>query len=831
MKILPKILLLVALLASLALGGIYAANNGKLNSPIRHVVQYLLLKQGVSAKFIDFDFKNSTLTASQLKLKLGSSTGIINDFSIKMNFAGWFSEAKLFLEVPSLNLALWDKNGEQIFQTEISAKASVPVFWGRRNFDLVLNDIKLPNIKDIEGKKLPVGKARYVSVKSPFVDKEQFDLNFGESVYLNLKNWNQNKNKLQLRANNLPFMIYKFAANILEDSELVDFCAEFIKDGYVQDLNIVFDPNGSSNDLFGSGKIRKLDFLYDPDYPILKDVGLDFEIKGSKFKFDIKNGYSSDVLLSEGVMFMDWQGRDDTLLTLNTKGYGSVKSLVDFISQDQKNAMKKANIDIEKAKGSVEVEASIEIPLKRGTENIYDIKANIPDLALDIFKNNVHLRGGNISGVFDGNKLTLGGEGEINGFNSDINFIYNIKDTSKFDHKLDIKTRFKTIPRKDRRSTKIGFISLLGGDSIIDIEYVNKNSQGEILVDADISELDLYFDKLGIRKKKNQQARVVIRGSFSDPTEGNLDFSVKGENDIKINGDVIFKEEAVQVNISEIKTKGTDLSASLIESKGMVVIDLKGKSLDLSDADMLQFLEKERDEGATKLSLNIKKIRLKNDIWLDNLDLKLECDKERCFSGYMNSKLGERLVEMLLTANVAQENWLIKTGNAGALFKGIGIYDTMKSGSLTLNINTSRREVKSGQIIPILDGSFELDRFIVSKTSMMSQLVSFTSFPGLLNIIRGSNSISFSDMSGNFSFDNDVLKIKNSAARGPYFNFNMYGDIDIQKRQVNLKGHVTPELYGISSAVSYIPVVGRILTGNKKHRGIIAAPYHIKEKY
>lgn len=831
MKILPKILLLVVLLASLVLGGVYAVNNGKLNAPIKHALQYFLLKKGVNAQFVDLGFQHGSLTASQLKLKLGSSTGIIDDFSIKMNFTGGVSAAKFLLEVPSVKLALWDKNGEQIFQTDIGAKASVPVFWGRRNFELSLNGIKLSQIKDIDGHDLQAGSARYVSVRSPFVDKEQFDLNFGESVYLNLKNWSQNKNKLQLKGNNLPFMIYKFAANFLENSELIDFCEEFIKDGYVQNLNIVFDPNGSSKDLFGSGEIRKLDFLYDPDYPILHDIGLDFEIKGSKFKFDIKNGCSSDILLSEGTMFMDWQGRDDTLLTLNTKGHGSVKSLVDFISQDQKNAMKKAKIDIEKAKGSVAVEGSIEIPLKRGTENIYDIKANIPDLAIDVFKDNVHLRGGNVSGVFDGNRLTLAGDGKINGFNSDINFVYNIKDTSKFDHKLDIKTRFKTIPRKDKRNTKIGFVSLLGGDSIIDIEYVNKNSQGEILVDADISDLDLYFDKLGIRKKKNQQARAVIRGSFSDPTEGNLDFSVEGEGDIKINGDIIFKEEALQVNVSEIKAKGTDLSASLIESKGMVIIDLKGKSLNLSEADMLQFLEKERDEEATKISLAIDKVRLKNDIWLDDLDLMLECDKERCFAGYMNSRLGERLLEMLITANVTQENWLIKTGNAGALFKGIGIYETMKSGNLTLNINTSRREVKSGEIIPILDGSFVLDRFIASKTSMMSQLVSFTSFPGLLNIIRGSNSISFSGMSGNFSFDDDVLKIKNSAARGPYFNFNMHGYVDIQKRQVNLKGHVTPELYGISAAVRYIPVVGRILTGNEKHRGIIAAPYHIKEKY
>jgi hypothetical protein len=831
MKVLPKILLPIILLVCFCAGLIYAINNGKLNTSIKHGLQYYLSQKGISAQFVDCQFKDGVLTASEVKIKLVSSVGSINNFAIKMGVTGGISSPKLLIETMPIILTLWDENGEQILQTDIRARKSVPLLFGHDDSDLELNNIKISKIKDIDNKELNLGNARYMSKAESSFQKIEGSLQFGDSLYLNLNNLDEDRSKLHIKAEKIPLMFYKFVSDIFPDNELASFCKEFVRNGYVQSIDIVSDQNYAVENTFGSAKISQLDFIYDKDYPILKDINLDVDIRGSKIKFDIKNGYSSDILLSEGVMFMDWHGRDETLLTINAKGHGSPKSLVDFIAQDQQDAMKKAGIDLGKAQGKVNADVDIKIPLKPGTKNIYNISANIQQLSLNIFKDNVRFHEGDISGIFDGDRVTLGGNGKINGFDSDINFIYNIKDISKFNHKLDIKTRFKAIPKKGKRNTKIAFISLLGGDSIIDIEYVNKDSLGRIMVDADISKLDLYFDKLGIRKNINDPARVVIKGAFSDPTTGSLDFSVTSEKGIKVIGDIILKDEVFQVNLNEIKTKETDLTANLVMKNGLVIVDLKGKVLDLSDADMLQFLEKERDDGATKLNLNINKVKLKNNIWLDDLQLTLECDKDRCFSGYMNSKLGTRLVEMLITASANHEKWLIKCGNAGALLKGIGIYDTMTSGNLIMNINTSRKEVKSGEIIPILDGSFVLDRFVLSETSIMSRLVSFTSFPGLLNIVRGNKNISFTGMTGKFSFTDDVLNIKNSAAEGPYFNFNMKGSVNIQDRHLDITGYVTPELYGVSSAARYVPIIGTILMGNKKHRGIIAAPYHIKERY
>ena len=86
-------------------------------------------------------------------------------------------------------------------------------------------------------------------------------------------------------------------------------------------------------------------------------------------------------------------------------------------------------------------------------------------------------------------------------------------------------------------------------------------------------------------------------------------------------------------------------------------------------------------------------------------------------------------------------------------------------------------------------------------------------------------------MKGKFNFQKGVLHIFHSQAVGPFFSFTMQGDIDTTKRVTDLSGQVTPSLYGLSSLVGYVPVIGKIFTGDKKHGGIISAPYKIKDSY
>lgn len=831
MKILSKLLLFAITFFVIILGIFYNLNNGNLNKQLQHSIQYYLMFKDINANILDCKFKDGLLTASKITFKIGKSFGIIKDLKIQTNISGnWYNPA-FKLDISPLEIVIFSSNNDKIAELSFSGQLVRNII-RNKNYELALNNIILPNLKDINGKDLGSAEAIFKYNEKGKNQNIYASLKFGEVVYLNINNAETNSAKIKIEMHDIPLAFYKIANEILPENKLLIFLNDFIYGGYIKNATILWTPDEifSKETCYGRAKIQELDINYADAMPRAKNMDIDVGFQGNLVKFHINKAYVSDVLLEGGLIEMNWKGIDDTILTIDAKGSGSAKSLTDFISENQHALMSKANIDLRKIKGTADVNIDIKIPLKPGTQNIYNISANLPNSSLDIFNNNIKLKEAAISGVFNGKQIILNGSGKINEFLSNIDFIYNIEDESEFNHKLDIKTHFKTKGQKQDKA-KIGFVTLLGGESPMHLEYKNKNSQGFISINSDISGLDLYFDKLGIRKQENQKARFLVNGIFNDPKSGSFDFSVTGENKLAINGNVSINNGKFLSKIKQIKSKQTNLSAELLMEGDFISIDLKGDTLDLSEANMFQFLEKERDGGSMRLRFNVEKVRLKNDIWLDNLRMMFECNKNRCHSGFLESKLGSRPLEVLLSAEGDGEKWLITCGNAGALLKGLGTYDSMKSGNLILNINTSRKEVQPGEIIPILNGNFTFERFVLSNTPTLSRLVSFVSLPGFISAISGNKDIRFSVMDGKFSFANNVLNVQNSMATGLYFDFTLKGDIDVQNRMLNIKGHVVPKLYGISSVIGTIPIIGNIFTGSKKNNGLISASYKIKEKY
>ena len=840
MKILTNLLIIIVLFFLASISLFYSANSGMIDGPIRNALQYYLGLKGINVSFSDFSLKDGLLKANEVRFDLKSGDMLIKNLEIQSNLTGGWKKPKFSSVISPTTITILDKNEEKLLTAELISKLSFDLLSKNKKHNTKLSKVKIFGLTDIENKPIDTGDAQcqYNLIKEN--RRINCNLNFGKNIFLRIISSLEHKDQVQIEASNIPLEFYKIAKRILPDSRVVSFFDDFIRGGHLKQGAVTMNFNKnfttgslSEENLSGKLKIQKVDFSYGEEFPTIKNMDIDVELKGVQTLFYINSAYSSEIKISNGTIKMDWKGLDNTILYVKGKGHGPAKSLTDFIPEKQHQLMSKANIDIRKIKGEVDADINIEIPLKPGSKDTYNILADIPDASLSIFKNHVNLKKAKLSGIFNGDQVLLNGDGVINGFKSDLNFIYNVNDDSVFNHRLDIRSRFKTSLNrlKLKQNKKIAFISLLGGDSVIDINYVNKHNKGLITVDSDISNLDLYFDKLGIHKKKNEKAQLIVNGIFNDPSKGTLDFSIAGDKGLNIQGNLVIEDETLRADIQEIKHKDTNLSAKILFMKDLFSASLIGKTLDLSEADMIQFLEKERDSGSTTIKLNVDKVKLKNNIIMDDLNLMFNCDKYRCFSGYIDSKIGTRSLEMLLTAEGEKEEWLIKCSNAGAFLRGIGAYDSMKSGNMTLNINTSRKKVKSGQIIPILDGTFSFERFVLHDTPTMTRLVSVVSLPGFLSMLSGNKNIVFSGMAGKFSFENDLLKIKNSSAEGPYFDFILKGNIDIKNRIIDIEGHVTPKLYGISSVVGSIPVLGRIFTGNKQHRGLMSAPYKVQENY
>lgn len=824
MKILSKILALIILVCAGFYGLFLGATMGKLNQPIKTILEYFL-----NVKLVGLHFQDSTLSSKEVIILSRAGKLMISDLNIHIEFSPNFFD----FTIDPGRICITNNEDELIVDAKYFGKFTRSIFKNNYSTQLNFSEIVISDLTDIHNKPYNNGLVTYSNRKSEQADYIAFDLNFDNSSLLQASS-DQDSGKVKITGKNIPLGAYTIFEKIAPDNGLVEFFQKFVKNGHITEMDFLLDIKReilTKDSLIGKAKIQNLDFSYDPDLPQLKNMDMDIDVLDSDITFRLNRAYSSDIVLSQGLILMNWKGLDNSELKITAKAHGPATSLTDFITLQQHQEMNKANIDLRKILGQADLDINIAIPLKPGTKNLYNISANITKASLSIFKNYVELTHSTIKGIFNGDEVLLSGTGKINNFNSDLDFILNLTDKTKFSHKLDIKTHFKISNNPSDARNKIAFLSLLGGSSVLDFTYTNKDSKGIIAIDADITNLDLYFDKLGIRKKQNDKSNLVVTGTFTDPTKGEIDFSVSSKSGLKTTGTIHINSNKATADIREIKHKKTDLTAKIVLDKNLFDASIHGKILDLSDADMLQFLEKERDSGSTKLALSIDRIRLKDDIWLDNVKAKFECDPVRCFSGYIDSKIGSRSLELLLTAKQDKEEWLINCSNAGALLRGLDMYNSMRAGHLTLNLTTSRKEVKPGHIIPIHSGKFSFERFMLHDATTMTRMISFISLPGFIGMISGNKEITFLSMTGDFSFQNNILSISSSFAKGPYFDFTLKGKIDTKKRLMDIYGHVNPELYGISSVVGSIPIIGRVFTGNKNHQGLVSKSYSLKEKY
>jgi hypothetical protein len=844
MKILFNLLILKILSVFLFAFIIYELNKGNLDLPIKHAIEYYFQLKGFDTKVTNLEIINDKISIESLKISKNNITfkldNIIIDHNldIKLNY----KKSKFFADISIAKIIGINQENQEFFSSNINF--SYENFFLRRksvastNLDNLLyqdifsstqNQVILKNGKAIIDYRASKNKNHY-----------DVEISFGNGSCGILHGYIGKEINLSGSIKKLPLILYKPIYYMHPKDDLMIWLNGFIKDGMIESSEFKIDlteqdiqnNNYNKDNVNGFAKINNLKFIYHDDMPPLSQMQIDISQEGLTTIFKVNKANSTNILIENGLISMDWKGHDKTILLGTAQAHGPANGLIDLIPVRTQKSLQEGNIDLKKINGSADIDIKMDIPLKNEIENSYDIRANISGSSLALFNDQVRLEDAKMDAQFDGRTLKINSKGKINDFDSEIKFHQNFLDQKEFEHKLNITTSLVAgSSDKDKQGRKIGFVNLRAGSSKLDFEYISINNEGKISLNSDFKNLDLYFDKLGIHKNKGETADFVLNGTMKSPSSGNINFNLTGANNLHIKGSVNITNKGSDIILHNINHRETKISSKISTNKDLMDISVKGQALDLSNADMLQFLEKERESGATKMQVSVNKVRLKNDIWLDNLEMKIECNKVKCYSGKIDANIGSKTIKANLGEENELENWLIESGNAGATLRGIGAYNDMRAGTMSLVIKTIRKEVKPGEIVPIVNGKFEFNRFVLHNAPSLSKLVSVVSLPGFVGMIRGNEDIIFSKMNGEFTFQEGILKISESEATGPFFGFTMKGKIDTTTKTMELKGHVNPALYGASAVVGAIPIIGNLFKGNENHRGFVSAPYVIKESY
>lgn len=818
---------------------------GYLDKPIKEIIEFYLDKQNY------LDKKNSTIKIGNLQVR----RNIVTIDKIIMNLAnntkGEIANLKINFRIKDIltnpiitniismdNLMIISEDNQPIITTKVAATQIIELAKNNITTEIQLSPIKSLTVRDSYGNNLPEGqgvcfhKDRFSKIAEKVPEKLlECKFTFSDQASLMFNSIaKDNVIKATFNVNNIPIMFYKLGEKFLANNSVIQFLQEYIKDGYIRKgaLELNLDQNSLGNDIpktaiQGNFHVVDLEYKYDQDFPAIQKMDTNITIDGPKVNFIVNQAYSSNSLLS-GLITFEWKGITSSHFTVKADAKGETKDLIDFISEENYQHIKQQGIDLKKITGQASSTIEIIIPLNPTSKNTYNISTIITGANLTAFNDNILLTNAKITGLFDGDKIALTGSGKINNNASNFTYQYNITDNPKDEYKSILKIKTPIIFNKQQ----FGIFKSIAGKNVLDFEYkIQNNGQSFITASSNLKNLDFYIDKISIHKKLGKEAKLTLSGKLDNDLYNNINFSLVGEDNLKIIGKVKTQNfnftGKYEVNLSTISYLSTNLAGKLLLDKDNLNAEIYGRQLDLSNANMMHFLEKAEDSKNIHLQVNIEKVRLKNNIWFDDFNLQINCNKLKCFSGSLLSKIGTKTLKMLLTDKPDLEQWLISCDNAGALLKGIGMYNTMKSGTINLILETKRHEVKTGEIIPILDGTFHIQHFIVTDMSFLTRIVSFVSFPGFMSFILNNKDIMFTNMQGKFSYIGNTIKITDSSATGPFFDFTMKGIINTDKRQIKLKGNVIPSFFFVSNVITKIPVIGKIFSK--------VAPYSVELEY
>ena len=499
MRILFRVLIFFISLIAIFAGIILCAREGYLDKPIKKLIVYYLSKEHITAQLNGFQINRKGILISNLSYPIDDNTKIeLSNLVIKIGRGTSLTKTVAEAGV-SGNLLLLNKQNDISITSNVSGQF-YHKFWSQIiDIDLNFADLKSNSVPILGEENTSLGKG-HCHYKSESSDKKNLtcDVYFNEQTHLSLqgdiaKKLGDYENiKANLLIYNIPFSVLQFAEKFSANNKAINelnsmIQAGIVKEGKLQidlDKNFFRDKIISPANVNGKFKIADLEVKYFEKFPNIKKVQGEIRIEGEEIDFKIIDAYSNNILLSNGTVKLEGANTDDIRIIIKAEARSFASELTDFVPKDALNKLEQTGINLKKLNGSAKSKIDVIIPFKKNIKNIYNITSEINDCSLDIFNDNINLSSGKFLIKFDGEKIIVGGNVNINNFASEINYQFNLDDIKEFEQLLKIRTKIKNL------YDNTGPIKMISGKSILNFEYKVKDNVSTIKADSDIKDLN-----------------------------------------------------------------------------------------------------------------------------------------------------------------------------------------------------------------------------------------------------------------------------------------------------------------------------------------------------
>ena len=344
-----------------------------------------------------------------------------------------------------------------------------------------------------------------------------------------------------------------------------------------------------------------------------------------------------------------------------------------------------------------------------------------------------------------------------------------------------------------------------------------------------INQNSLSLDFLSYKKKKNVDSLLSLEGLYKKDKNIEISKISLDQNDNKLLIKNLILSERFKflkldlVNINFVNDKKIRNNLNL--NRNNKNYDIKGKSFDATKL-IDEILNNEDEDEALStfdtfnsiINVNIDKFYLDNKTYVNNLIGNIvfknnKIKKLNLNSTYPNNK------KLVLTIDTNQDNEKITTLYSDYPKPLVKKYEFIKGFEEgVLDFYSINKNDKS-------TSTLKIDNFKVKEVPVLAKLLSLASLQGIADLLTGEG-VRFTDFEMNYSSQNGLINIDEMYAIGPAVSILMEGYVESNKL-ISLRGTLVPATT-INRTISSIPLIGKILVGNKVGEGVFGVSFKIK---
>jgi len=401
-------------------------------------------------------------------------------------------------------------------------------------------------------------------------------------------------------------------------------------------------------------------------------------------------------------------------------------------------------------------------------------------------------------------------------------FLPNYTEQVKFeDHKIKIKLTKNILDIKGDGDIYIG-------DELEQLSYSIINNDGKITFNTklNIKNNPLIINFLDYNKKKENSSEILLKGIYKKNKELIFkNISITEKNNQILIEDLLLSKNFKIKDLDYVKLdyrNKNDLLNKIELKKNKSNFSIRGKSF---DATQLINNSMDDDESSTifenfnsRFDIKIDTTYINKNDYTKNLfgnftfkENKL--DKLNLASTFSNNKKMNLSIE---TNNQKETITKFVSNYPEPLIKRYDFIKGFEEGYL--DFYSIKKDGVSNSVLII-------DNFKVKEVPVFAKLLSLASLQGIADLLTGEG-IRFTDFEMIYSSQKGLTNIEEMYAIGPAISILMDGYIE-SKKLVSLRGTLVPATT-INRSIASIPLLGKILIGDKTGEGVFGVSFKIK---